>query len=157
MSKEEEVGNDMVIPRAAGRSAAFLGVIQKTCRDEGLELNLQPAKRGWRDDTIVLRAPIKAGKGNSLELEVFADPQGNALHVGWQANRETIGGPLANIGIFADANNRNIRNAGKAGNQRALSGILQSFNMMIFQPVVQQLMDAVRAEQAPKQNGFMDA
>jgi hypothetical protein len=122
-----------------------------------LDLNLQPATRGFRDKTVVLRAPIKAGRGNVLDLEVFADPQGNSLHVGWQATREELGGPLSNIGMFADMNNSRTRNANKAGNQRALSGILQAFDSLVFLPVVQQLSDAIRIEQKPQQNGFLGA
>jgi hypothetical protein len=158
VSKETEVSSDFVIPRAADRAAQFLGVIQKACRGEGLDLNLQPTKRSFRDSTVVLRADIKAGRGNQLQLEVFADPQGNALHVGWQATRETVGGDFfGSVGMLGEINRAKTRNASKAGNQRALSGILQAFDSLVFQPVVQQLLDVVRAQQSPHQNGFLGA
>lgn len=158
LSKETEASNDIVIPRAAQRASQFLGVIQQVCREEQLGINLLPTKRSFRDSTVVLRSAIKAGRGNVLQLEVFADPQGNALHIGWQANRETVGGStLGNMGLLGEMNAMSRMNANKAGNQRALSGILQAFDGMVFQPVAQQLLEAVQAEQGPRQNGFLGA
>ena len=158
MSKETEASNDLVIPRAAGKASQFLGVIQKACQEEQLGINLLPTKRSFRDSTVVLRSSLKAGRGNALELEVFADPQGHALHIGWQANRVTIGGDvLGNRGLLGEMNAMSRAGANRAGNQRALSGILQAFDGLVFQPVAEQLMDAVRAEQGPKQNGFLGA
>jgi hypothetical protein len=158
VSKEIEEQVDHVIPRASERAAQFLGVIQKTCVEEGLELDLQPTKRGWRDETIVLRGTIRAGRNNELQLEVFADPQGNSLHVGWQALRAIAGGQaLGGIGLFGEINGRRMKAAGKSDNQRALSGILQAFNGMVYMPVVQQLTEAIRAEQGQRQNGFLGA
>lgn len=158
MSKETEASNDLIIPRAAGRASQFLGVIQRACREENLGLNLQPTKRSFRDSTVVLRADIKAGRGNTLELEVFADPQGQALHIGWQANRLTIGGDvLGSRGLLGEMNAMSRAGANRAGNQRALSGILQAFDGLVFQPVAEQLAEAVRAEQSPRQNGFLGA
>lgn len=158
MSKEIEEQVDNVIPRAAARAAQFLGVIQKTCEEEGLDLDLQPTRRSRRDDSIVLRGTIRAGRNNELELEVFADAQGTALHVGWQALRAIAGGQmLGNVGMFSDINARRSKAAAKSDNQRALSGILQAFNGMVYMPVVQQLSDAIRAEQGQRQNGFLGA
>ncbi len=155
MGKEVEAYNDMVVPRAAGKGDTFLRVIQSTCRDEGLDLNLQPAKKSLRDKTIVLRAPIHAGRGNALELEVFADSQGNSLHVGWEASRPVVGGALAGVGMFGEMNAMSRRGAARGNNQRQLSGVLQAFDSLVFMPVVQMLNDAVKQERGPRQNGFL--
>src|SRR6476469_9150423 len=45
VSKEIEEQVDHVIPRASERAAQFLGVIQRTAVEEGLDLDLQPTKR----------------------------------------------------------------------------------------------------------------
>ena len=122
--------------------------------EEGLELDLQPTKRSWRDESIVLRGTIRAGRNNELQLEVFADPQGNSLHVGWQALRAIAGGQaLGGIGLFGEINGRRMKAAGKSDNQRALSGILQAFNGMVYMPVVQQLTDAIRASRDSGRTG----
>jgi hypothetical protein len=157
VSKEIEEQMDHTVPRAADKAAAFLGVIQETCRNEGLDLALQPVQRSRRDQSIVLRAPIHAGRGNVLELEVFADPMGSGLHVGWQATRETLGGDtFGSFGMLGEMNARRRKNAGKADNQRMLTGLLRSFNDLVYGPVVQQLSEAVAASQ-PRANGFLGA
>jgi hypothetical protein len=158
MSKEIEDNADHVIPRAAERAAQFLGVVQQTCQDEGLGIDLQPARRGRRDDSMVLRAAVPAGRGNNVEIEVFADPQGQSLHVGWIAYREVVGGTmLGGRGLMGDINRARQRNAGKLDNQRALAGSLSAFNSCVFMPVVQQLVDAVQAERGQRANGFLGA
>ena len=157
-TKHVEDEFDVVVRGGSGRAAQFLGVIQKMCQEEGLDVNLQPAKRSFRDSTVVLRGPLKVGRGNQLEMEVFADPQGTGLHVGWQATRATAGGSvLGNVGLLGEINAMRTRNAGKAGAVRAQSGILQAFNNMVFLPVVQQLTVAIQAERGPSQNGFLGA
>jgi hypothetical protein len=157
-TKDVEEQNDHVIANAASRANQFLGVIQKTCEDEGLGIILKPTKRSMRDATIVLRGKVPAGRGNDVELEVFADPQGKALHVGWQATRPVIGGKtLGSIGMFGEMNALARRKANNASNVRALSGALGAFNSMVYEPVVEQLIEAIRAEQGPAKNGFLGA
>jgi hypothetical protein len=123
-----------------------------------LGINLQPAKRSFRDATVVLRGPVNAGKGNTLELEVFADVMARNLHVGYQLSRPVAGGnALGHIGMFGEINAMARRGAGKAANVRAQSGIMQAFHGMVFLPVCQQLIDAVQQSQRPSQNGFLGA
>jgi hypothetical protein len=158
MSKEIEQQADHVIPRAGAKASQFLGVVQQVCQDEGITLDLQPERRDRRDETIVLRAAVPAGRGNTVNLEVFADAQGQNLHVGWIAYRELVGGKtFGNIGMLSDINRMRQRNAGKADNQRALAGVLATFNSCVFEPVVQQLVDAVQAERGQRVNGFLGA
>ena len=158
MSKEIEEQVDHVIPRAGERAAQFLGVIQKTCVEEGLELDLQPTKRSWRDESIVLRGTIRAGRNNELQLEVFADPQGNSLHVGWQALRAIAGGQaLGGIGLFGEINGRRMKAAGQVGQparpQRDPPG-LQRDGLHARGPAADRCHPG---EQGQRQNGFLGA
>jgi hypothetical protein len=158
MGKELEDQYDQIIPGAAGKAGAFLGVLQKRCEEQGLGINLQPTKRGFRDQSVVLRGAIKAGRGNTLELEVFADAMGNNLHVGYQLSRPVAGGSaLSNVGIFGEMNAMARRGAGNAGNVRAQSGMMQAFHGMVFLPVLEQLTEAVQQSQSPPKNGFLGA
>jgi hypothetical protein len=59
--------------------------------------------------------------------------------------------------MFGEINARRMKAAGNSNNQRNLSGILQAFNGMVYMPVVQQLSDAIKAEQGQRQNGFLGA
>lgn len=158
MGTELEDQYDQIILGAADKAGAFLGVLQKRCQEQGLEINLQPAKRGFRDATVVLRGAIKAGRGNTLQLEVFADVMANNLHVGWQLSRPVAGGSaLGNIGIFGEMNAMARRGANKTGNVRAQSGIMQAFQGIVFLPVLEELTYAVQQSKGPQQNGFLGA
>ncbi len=159
MGAELEDQYDQIIPGAGDKAGAFLGVLKKTCEAQGLGITLQPAKRSMRDATVVLRGNLPAGKGNALQIEIFADQMGtNNLHVGYQVLRPVVGGgALSNVGLFREMNYATQRNAGKAGNVRAQSAITQAFHGMVFLPVVQQLIDAVQVSQRPAQNGFLGA
>ena len=157
MANEAIDSNDAIIPRAATRAAQFLSVIQQQVRQQGLDISLTPAKRGLRDPSVVLRAPLNVGRGNAVELEVFADPQGPALHAGWIAQRETLNGITQNLGLMRELDWLRNRNANSATAQRALSGTLQAFDGLVFRPVVQMLLEAVQAESAPPRNGFLGA
>ena len=158
MGAELEDQYDQIIPGAGDKAGAFLGVLKKTCEEQGLGIVLQPAKRSIRDASVVLRGNLPAGKGNALQIEIFADRMGTShnLHVGYQVLRPVVGGgALSSVGIFRELNYATQRNAGKAGNVRAQSAITQAFHGMVFLPVVQQLIEAVQQSQRPAQHGFL--
>ena len=158
MANEVEDQYDQIIPGAADKAGAFLGVIQKTCSEQGLGITLMPEKRSLRDSSTVLKGAVPAGKGNRLELEVFADVMARNLHVGYQLLRPMAGGSLlGNRGMMGEINAINRRNANKAGAVRAQSAIMQAFHGLVFLPVIQQLIDAVQQSQQPARNGFLGA
>lgn len=158
MAREVEDQFTQLVPRAAGRAAQFLGVLKQANDTEGLGIPLAATNRSFRDKSVVLRGKVPAGKGNAVELEVFADPQGSALHVGWQVQRNVVGGALSGIGMMQEFNFQNIKNSGKASNVRQLTGAMTAFQDLVFLPVLQQLVEAVEAENAgPRPNGFLGA
>lgn len=158
MPREIVDGNDTVVPQAAAMASKFLTAIARRTLDEGLDIDLHGARRGIRDLTPILRATVKAGYQNDVQLEVFADPQGRGLHVGWHASRLEIGGFLSQQGSFGRANAMNRAIGGTANKQRKLAGILQSFELLVFRPVVDQLVEAMRVQQSGSSgNGFLGA
>lgn len=157
MPNESITYNDTLIPRAGSRAKQFLGVIHQRTTSEGLDVSFRPTKRSMRDSSIVLRGPLNVGRGNAVELEVYADPQGSALHVGWVAQREALNGVTQHLGLFQELNWLRNHNAGTAASERALNGILQAFDGMVFRPVVELLVEAVQGDTGPQRSGFLGA
>jgi hypothetical protein len=157
--KEIQDSFDQVVPGAAGHSDTFLGVVQRRCSEAGLGLELRPMKADRRSDRVVMRGSVTFGnawKGTRpYTLEVYADPIGPSLQVGYQLTTSEIGGMLAqtNFGSRLDYKQSKIHN--DPNTQRQLSGILQSFHQLVFLPTLQDLVDAIGVSRPS--GGFLGA
>jgi hypothetical protein len=157
MSRNIDEGFDQLIPYAADRAGQFLGVLQKRCQAESIGIDLVPTKSQRKKDRVILVGSVPAG-ARPRRLEVFADPTGRALHVGWQTTVEVNAGLLANTAFFQNLEVGMDRLDAKSENVNRLSGVLRGFQELVFLPVLQQLADAmekVRARQS--QSGFFGA
>jgi hypothetical protein len=157
--KEVQDSFDQVVPGAAGHSNTFLGVVQQRCGEVGLGLDLVPIRVDRRQDRVVMRGSVTFGnawKGKRpYLLDVYADPIGPSLQVGWQLTTEEIGGMLAGttLGSRLDYKQTLIHN--DPNTQRQLNGILQSFHQMVFLPTLQDLVDAIGVSRPS--GGFLGA
>jgi hypothetical protein len=154
---------EQVVPHAATRGPRFLGVVQKRCQAEGIGIDLQPTKPDRKSDRVILQAELVIGswarRGRPLRLEVFADPIGSSLHVGWHLTKEVVGtGILGNTPMMSDINYRLDLKDARPENIRQINGIVSAFQATVFLPVLQQLADSVdRARTQRGQSGFLGA
>ena len=154
MAKESILSEDHLIPHAGPRAEQFLGVIQQETLNQGLGIEFVAGRRSMRDKTIVLRAPLKVGRAADLELEVWAEPQGAALHVGWSAQEKVAdswnawGRDIQTIKQFGS----NVQDA-----ERKMRGMVQAFHNLVYQPVVQMLVEATQQRRTPGNDGFLGA
>lgn len=143
-----------IVPGAAAKADQFLRVVRDRCNNMQIGLTLEAAQRSRRDGGgQCLKGDLGSGQG----IEVFADPMGPGLHVGFQLTNAVVGGPLAGVGVFGDINRRNARRQNKSGNVRAVTGKLNGFQQLVLGPVIQELTDAVAQQQQPAANGFLGA
>lgn len=149
--------NDNLIPKAAPHAERFLRTIQERADAEGIGVKLKAGRRGLFDSTPVLKATVKAGYQNDVKLEVFAEAQGSGLHVGWHASHPELGGALAGVGMFGQSNALNRAIGGTANKQRKLAGILQAFDQLVYRPVLQDLVMALRNGKGSQASGFLGA
>jgi hypothetical protein len=154
-------GQSEFIPGAAGYSDKFLDVVQERCDQAGIGIALGLVKVGRKSNQrYVMRGTITFGnawKGKKpYMLEVYADPAGSNLQVGFQLSTEEIGGVLGGTSYGIMANNSGVRIHNDPNTQRQLNGILQGFYQMVFAPTVQDLIDAV-GRSRPQTNGFLGA
>ena len=157
MSRQIDQNFDQVVPAAADRGRQFLGVLQKRCQSEGIGIELVATRPDRKKDRVILVADVPV-RGRPRRLEVFADPMGNALHVGWQTTVELASGLIANTRFVRELQAGIDRVDTSSENVRALSGILQAFHAVVFMPVLQQLADAVERSRATQnQGGFFGA
>jgi hypothetical protein len=158
-TKEVQDGENQFIPGAASYNEKFLGIVLQRCNESGLGITLGPVRVGRKDPRTVLRGSITFGnawKGKRpYTLEVYADPQGQNLQVGYQLTTDEIGGLIGNtaFGSRLAQSQSNIHNDPKT--QRELTGILQGFNQMVFLPTLQDLVEAVGVQRPA--NGFLGA
>ena len=159
--KEVQESENQFIAGAAARQNDFLGVIMKRCNAAGLGVTLAPVQLGRKQgNRTVMRGSIVFGnawKGKRpYILEVYADPSGSNLQVGFQLTTEEMGGIMANTNFGARVANTQTKIHNDPNTQRQLSGVLQGFYQMVFMPTVQDLIDAVGAA-GRQSNGFLGA
>jgi hypothetical protein len=157
ISRSIDENFDQLIPNAADRAGQFLGVLQKRCQAEGIGVDLVPTKPERKKDRVILVGSVPAG-ARPRRLEVFADPTGRALHVGWQTTVQVNTGVLAGTTFVRHLEAGIDQIDAKSEHVNRLSGILRAFHEMVFLPVLQQLADATeRAHRAQSQSGFFGA
>lgn len=161
MVRELQEDESEFIPGAAGYSEKFLDVIQQRCDDAQLGIALGLVRVGRKSDPrFIMRGTITFGnawKGKKpYMLEVYADPAGPNLQVGFQLSTDEIGGMMANTNFGVRAYNTSVKIHNDPNTQRQLHGILQGFYQLVFAPTVQDLMEVVgRGRQ--QTNGFLGA
>ena len=70
-----------IVPGAAAKADQFLRVVRDRCNNMQIGLTLEAAQRSRRDGGgQCLKGDLGSGQG----IEVFADPMGPGLHVGFQ-------------------------------------------------------------------------
>lgn len=139
--------HDEVVPGAAPHAERFLATVLGRSEAEGIPLRLASATKGLgAKRRSILRAEFRVGglltRSPRYRLEVFADPIGSALHVGFQVDAPQAGviGPYlmsrrgAMVGDWLQSLPRN---------QRELAQLVGGFDTTVFVPTVQQLVDAV--------------
>lgn len=158
---------DQVVPNAAAHSEMFLRVVRDRCNEAGMGLTLTPVRADRKTDRVVMRGDVKFG--NALKtvrrytLEVYADPRGAVLQVGWQLNSHEMDGPsLGQRALFGSMaagadrwNRKQTRLHNDPNTQRELNGVVQGFHQMVFLPTLQDLMSAVG--QGAGGRGFLHA
>jgi hypothetical protein len=142
MSRSIDEKFDQLIPDAADRAGQFLGVLQKRCHAEGIGIDLVPTKPERKNHRVILVGSVPVG-ARPRRLEVFADPIGCALHLGWQTTVELTTGLLANNTFFRQLEAGIDRLDAGSEHVNRLNGVLRAFHEMVFLPVLQQLADAV--------------
>lgn len=143
-----------LIQGGAGRGNDFLGVLNKTCQEQGVPVTFTGAPRPAAGG-VALKAPI----GNGLQLETFAKDQGPHLQVGWEVATTLVGGNvLGGIGMFGEINRFRTRGQNNANKMRDVEATWQMFRDFAFMPVVQQLSDALAQQRGRgSTNGFLGA
>ena len=143
--KEVQDSFDQVVPGAAEHSNTFLGVVQQRSSEAGLGLDLVPVRVDRRQDRVVMRGGITFGnawKGKRpYLLDVYADPIGPSLQVGWQLTTEEVGGMLAGTSLGMQLSYKQALIHNDPNTQRQLNGILQSFHLMVFLPTLENLVE----------------
>ena len=142
MSRAIDEKFNQLIPEAADRAGQFLGVLQKRCQAEGIGIDLLPTKPKRNNHRVILVGSVPAG-ARPRQLEVFADPIGRALHLGWQTTVELTAGPLSNTTFFRQLEAGIDRLDTGSEQVNRLNGVLRAFHELVFLPVLQQLVDAV--------------
>ena len=160
VSRELEQHFDQIIPGAADRSSQFLGVVQQRCQTEGLPLTLTP-KEERRSKRVILQGVIQVGKtlrkGRPMTLQVYADPVGSSLQVGWQLSTDGVPDFLMGFNAVQRGQMSLDRRDSSPENVRQLSGILNAFHETVFRPVMGQLVDALQRTQGRSESGFLGA
>lgn len=161
VAHELETDFNQVVPGAADKGPQFLGVVQQRCNAESIGLTLHPNKPDRRQDRVVLEGTIQIqvrtfqGKGRPTSIQVFADPIGTSLNVGWQLLSDHTGEGLLSISASGrrslDRRDRQDTNPDKL---RQINAVLSAFHQVVFLPTLQQLADAVRPQPA---SGFFGA
>lgn len=142
-----------IVPGAAGKAQQFLGIVRDRCNQLQFGLTLEAAQRGHRDGGGTC---LKGNLGNGEAIEIFAEPMGPSLHIGYQLTNNMVGGQLAGIGMFGDINRARARKQAKASNVRDVQGKINGFQQMVLLPVIQELTDAIAQQQGrPAGNGFL--
>jgi hypothetical protein len=140
------------VPGAGQKAAQFLRIVMERCQELDFGMTLEPARRSRRDGGgDCLHANFGAGQ----VLEVFAEPQGAMLHVGYQFIIKTVGGPLAGRGSAGEINQLRNWRQGRTKNIRNVEGQMNAFEKHVFGPVVQELTEAM--QQLRPTNGFLGA
>lgn len=144
-----------IIVGAAGKKEAFLGVVQQRCNEMGIGLQLAASQRSKRDGGgVALKGDLKHGQG----IEVFAEPIGPSLQVGYQLTTHEVGGMFADMGRFGQINAKRNQKQNKPNNVREVQGLVQAFQQMVMGPVIQELTDAIAQQSgSPTRNGFLGA
>jgi len=135
--------NDDVVPAAAPHAGAFLRAFHDRARAEQLPITFTVLERGrGATQRTILRAEFRVGgmlsRSSRYRLEVFADPVGSGLQVGFQL-LEPVPGMLASPRVHEA--NRYVNSLPR--NERELSSIMHAVERAVFVPVVQQLVDTV--------------
>jgi hypothetical protein len=159
--KEVQDSENQFIAGGAAYADKFLGVIQQRCNASGIGITLGPTTRNRKDPRPVMRGNISFGRAltgkRDYMFEVYADPAGPNLQVGYQLMSEEVGGGiLGNTDMVRRANARQVRMHNDPNTQRQLSGIIQGFYQMVFVPTVQDLVDAIGATKQ-QTGGFLGA
>lgn len=81
-----------------------------------------------------------------MQLEVFAEPTGKHLQVGWHVTKEVAGGIQTRMRSVAIAEAMKDRRDYSADNQRQLNAIVTAFHRTVFEPTLEDLMNAVTRE-----------
>jgi hypothetical protein len=165
----QQLENDFsqVIPGAGDYGEKFLGVIKTQCDQAGIGLQLYPHQPDKRAQRFVLQGsiPIQTtsmfkGKGRGASIQVYADRVGTstALTVGWQLVSES---GMREGNVLLRNTQAGVREIDKLNRQdsdpdriRQINAAVQAFHGIVFQPVMQQLADAVRPQQSA---GFFQA
>lgn len=153
--KEVQDSFDEVIPGAAKHADTFLDVIQRRCNKSGIGIELAAAAPDRKQpDRIVMQGSVTFGnawKGKRpYTLQVYADPVGKMLQVGWQVITSELGGVLSNSRMFVDLNNKQAAIHNDPNTIRQLTGILQAFHKSVFLPTLQNVVDAVEVKSRGK-------
>ncbi len=153
MARRREDGFEQIVPGAADMSGKFLGVLQRRCKQEGLDLELH-VHEARRSKRLTLRAPILMKRSRPLELEVFADPVGNALQVGWLLSRQ-VAHPLMEAMSDNISGGQAVMDIMESSMsiQNDLNRLLNAFHELVFIPVLNQLVDAVQRTRGLESGG----
>lgn len=143
MAELLETSSSLTIPHGAPYAERFLTTILTRTEQMAFGLDLSPRENRGR---LFLEAKLVFGnfwkRSKERRLEVFADPIGPSLSVGWQLSAKgtliptELAQTAAALGDMVDADPRF---------QRELEAVVVTFNDLVFEPVVDLLVDAIES------------
>lgn len=155
MSKDVEDQFSHIIVGAADKAQQFLKIVQERCTEAQIGLTLVAHQRAGRDGGgTALKGDLKYGQG----IEVFAQPIGPSLQVGYQLTTNQVGGVFRDMGMLGTFNAKRSRQQAKGSNVREVQGKVQAFDQIVLGPVIQELTDALAQQRGGSTgNGFLGA
>ena len=149
------------VPGGADRASDFLSAVLQAAQAEGVPAELKLNKQ--RKGRMVLQAnKIRFGgfmsKSRPMRLEVYADPVGKNLNVGWQLSALTLTGMMANAGANPAMEAKKDRKDNSPQVRRELESFLAAFHEGAFLPTLIELADSLGPSQTGAQRqGFFGA
>ncbi len=136
------------IPGAAAQAEPFLEAVLLAARSEGVPAPLE-LKRDRKGRTVLRARKIRFGgfmnKSRPMQLEVFADPMGRNLNVGWQLTALTANGWAAESGLNPTMEAAKDRKDRSPQVQREIAALIDSFQEGAFLPSMHRLLESVGA------------
>ncbi|TWE10499.1 hypothetical protein [Rudaeicoccus suwonensis] len=149
---------DYMVNGAAHNGPLFLKTVQDRCNAQDLGIKLAPKAAG--KGRTVMHGEVVMGRAFRgrvpFHFQVFADRKGPLLHVGYQLTTTDTPAGYGYRGRMGEAMYvGQQRVIADPDTQRQLSGMIQAFHLVVFDPTLRQLVESVGGN-IPS-NGFMGA
>lgn len=145
------------VPGAGDRATEFLQEVLERVQSEGVPVALQLVKK--RKGRAILEAKnIRFGgfmnKSRPMRLEVYADPIGKNLNVGWELTVATATGFAANAGMTPVLEASRNRKDNSPDVRREVGALVSEFQEGVFLPVLSEFADSIGSAKNEAQGFF---